>query len=1176
MAGQNLLQFIGGQPQKQTRYVSLFTSRFLIGLYTNKSPLRGPLGSLYSDFYHMGATDALIDGLNSELSVRSTLIRRPGNPKYSTAVTTGAIDSFYSFHESDGDISVIADSATDFAVMTPSSNTSLFTKSAGAGQGYFQGVDISLYFGDGVDLIKYIPDGPNVNPLTGKSIWNLGGAAPTAAPTLTVVETGATAVSWAATTWFSTMGIVVDTNGQAQQLISVNADGTNPGSQIGLSGNGGPSFNQTPGGTTSDNTVTWTNLGPIGVWKPLTGFNGIGGSGGTLLSPAMIYDAASGGFYANSRTGTGISTGATKPAFNGVVGLNYFDGSCNWVCYANAFNPSALADLRYGSPNFQWVKNHVYGGGSGGLGTPNSALIEPNAPPPLGTSYPATPIIYYQYSSGGTSQVAAYAPWGGTAKPAGVSSLDGQLSWMSLGSATWGAGVLYSAWTQPNSANFSCVKDTAGCLQVCITGGLSGGSAPWHIWVAGATHSVTGTTSIITDTNGNLQVVSAITTGISAGSPPTWGTTLGSTVVDGGVTWKNNGSAYGSTTADGAAVWVNVGLYAGAVWAAGQNFYLPKSGFYAPRASIPYGGADVVDTNSNIEFVINTGLSGGSTPSWGAIGARTTDNTVTWFNNGARLANSFSWTSGYGYCFAFKARRNTDAFVLNTPPMWTAPLGPPTGCGDGTVTTASPVVQVIGGNAGGVVQLTGLGSIDPQFDTIEVYRSTDGFGPGGPYLFLTDIPMPSPISTTQPGMWNLTDFMPDLATNTLPGLSPLTLAPIAFVNDPPPGQFGSTQFISSGPNTPTVAAAGTALQGIVYHEARNWGFIGNLVFASGGPATNPGNGFTSWPPTYVFPFASDVVRLLPTVAGLIVFTTTDIGIIRNNGTTAAITNYEALILVPGIGVLSWNAVTTIAGVPYIFSSDRQLLGIDPNGGITRVGHNIGDKLALFDPTLAYLTYHSFGDRDNALFIGDGVGQWYRCDINMAPDGKETGPVWSPRATIAGGFKALQSIETSAGVRQLLIGPTSSNYVLARDSTFANFLDNGSAYGSNFVIGCVVLAHPGQLAEIDFIENDFTKVGTLPTVSIMFDEISATGGAAFEIISNQFVSDPPKMYGPNGTPNTLWMNRYYIGQTTSANPGTVPLPAWCKFMQLKVDFGNTDTVENELLAFTIFGALWADK
>src|SRR5579863_1089855 len=138
MPGQNLIQSVGGGAQKQTHYVPVYTSRFINGLYTNRNILRGPLDSLYTDFYHMGTTDVLCDGLNSEISTRSTMIRRPGNPAFSSGTTAGAIDSFFSFELSTGAIQVIADSATDVEYVQTGSITSIFTKSAGAGEAYFE------------------------------------------------------------------------------------------------------------------------------------------------------------------------------------------------------------------------------------------------------------------------------------------------------------------------------------------------------------------------------------------------------------------------------------------------------------------------------------------------------------------------------------------------------------------------------------------------------------------------------------------------------------------------------------------------------------------------------------------------------------------------------------------------------------------------------------------------------------------------------------------------------------------------------------------------------------------------------------------------------------------------------------------------------------------------------
>jgi hypothetical protein len=120
----------------------------------------------------------------------------------------------------------------------------------------------------------------------------------------------------------------------------------------------------------------------------------------------------------------------------------------------------------------------------------------------------------------------------------------------------------------------------------------------------------------------------------------------------------------------------------------------------------------------------------------------------------------------------------------------------------------------------------------------------------------------------------------------------------------------------------------------------------------------------------VFPFQSNVTALLSTTSGLLVWTTTGLYIIAGG---PAITSYYSQLLVDGLGLLTANYLTLMAGIPYVFSADRQLIGIEPGTGIVRAGHPIGDKLALFNPATGYLTYHSYGDLDHALFIADGVG-----------------------------------------------------------------------------------------------------------------------------------------------------------------------------------------------------------
>jgi hypothetical protein len=99
-------------------------------------------------------------------------------------------------------------------------------------------------------------------------------------------------------------------------------------------------------------------------------------------------------------------------------------------------------------------------------------------------------------------------------------------------------------------------------------------------------------------------------------------------------------------------------------------------------------------------------------------------------------------------------------------------------------------------------------------------------------------------------------------------------------------------------------------------------------------------------------------------------------------------------------------------------------------------------------------------------------------------------VWSPKAAIVGGTKAISSLEVAPGQHALLLGATTSNQpVLVRDSTYTTFSDNGTAYPANFTFGSMVLANPGQLAEIGFITCEFYKVGTSPKLAVLLDEVA---------------------------------------------------------------------------------------
>lgn len=297
MSGPTILQEAGSRPAKQLRYAPIFTNRFFTGLWTQRNPLRDP-SDRYSERYFGGRPEALLDGANIELTNRLTLARRPGVSKFSTATLAEPPDYFYSFNQflPDGSTNILlmADTASHVYNFSTSAATSIFSKSANAGQTSFQEVGSFLYFGDGVETKKW----------DNTTIWNWGIAAPTTQPSVTITESGSAGVSWVANTVFSTMGLMVDSNGNLWQLTSVNASGSNS-TQLGKTGDGQPAWNQTLGGTTVDNTVTWTNQGTVGLWKANT----------TYTAGNCIYVPGVGGTPVPSISGTGA--GVTFPGTTG-------------------------------------------------------------------------------------------------------------------------------------------------------------------------------------------------------------------------------------------------------------------------------------------------------------------------------------------------------------------------------------------------------------------------------------------------------------------------------------------------------------------------------------------------------------------------------------------------------------------------------------------------------------------------------------------------------------------------------------------------------------------------------------------------------------------------------------------------------------------------------------------
>jgi hypothetical protein len=119
--------------------------------------------------------------------------------------------------------------------------------------------------------------------------------------------------------------------------------------------------------------------------------------------------------------------------------------------------------------------------------------------------------------------------------------------------------------------------------------------------------------------SGTLHTEVVIIAGMSSTSPPaTWTNSFGATVVDGGVTWFDQG------------VLTTVPL---PTWVA-TNIYTPPS--------------RIVDSNGSIEFETSlAGTSGGAEPTWATtVGATTIDGGVTWQNAGALPVAALPATGG--------------------------------------------------------------------------------------------------------------------------------------------------------------------------------------------------------------------------------------------------------------------------------------------------------------------------------------------------------------------------------------------------------------------------------------------------------------------------------------------------------------------------------------------------
>jgi hypothetical protein len=638
-----------------------------------------------------------------------------------------------------------------------------------------------------------------------------------------------------------------------------------------------------------------------------------------------------------------------------------------------------------------------------------------------------------------------------------------------------------------------------------------------HSWTTTANVFAVG--AITTASGGNVQYASG--SGTTGATEPTWNQVQGGTTPDNTITWTNLGPA---------------------AWQAGHTYNL---------GDVCMGVVINPPSTPNQLYVASTpGISGFNEPRWQAgTGLQQSDNSVVWTCLGRALVwsdlgpntpitavSSIVDTKGYLQTIS------SPGVSGPTEPTFATELGALTQ--DGTavwqnmgafsiaqtapvqygyefmnsavddlsgMSPASALITVMQGNHA-IIQ--GQGSADPQADTVVIFRTAQG---GSTFFQIATVPNPGAGQ-----IWTWTDDTTDDDLNT------------------------EWQAQVSGEGTPLPAGA-TCLG---YHLDRIFAAVGNVVWISSGPDAVAGGSSGNAGFDTFFTAQSKITHFWTCPLGMIVFTVRDAYIILGSATPSD--PLYMVVFIEDIPLRSYDCFTVNKTTPYLLIGNQTLLALDPSAGITEVGFPIADRLIEeFDAAASYVTFHARNSMDTALYVANGVDHWYRMAAINAPD---TGSAWSPRANFDS-LGCVQSVEVAPGEYRLLMSPTSPGPILQRDLT--KNTDNGIPYAATTEFGSIVLAEPGQLAELSFITLESVRAGTRPALSLLLGEVSGE----FETLKRTR-QDPPNL-PPS---NSLFSDRYHFEQSQKT--------AWCRHFQMQISWAEEDA-QNELLTFTIFGQTWQE-
>jgi hypothetical protein len=1022
----SLLELAGNQPDHNPKFTPIFLERFFTGLWLQRAPIRDPSGVVYAKYYG-GRPDALIGGINVELTNNLTLARRCGTTLFSSAQIPEAVNSFYAFKQFNAaseSITVLADSPTNFYSVTSPAITPVFHKAAAASFGYFLGIGNTLYYGDGAEDLAW--QGPGVT--LSASISNTA-----------LTNNVATYTTSAVHNFFpgNVVTVTGTTNGAGVYNIT---------NKI---------IASTPSTTTFTVAITHANVGSAGDTGTAVAGSvrnwGIGTTGGSTFSAYAGTGASGSGATQNysgpNSAGTAVQVAFSGSAaawnnpgnlaFGGSTGSNLTVGGSANSAYLNCanfgFNIPAGATVTGIQANIVWTDNNEFDVADNNIFA-LQAGVTVGSNQSLGTLIQNLPSTATYGSSSNL--------WGATWTPTDINN--------------GGFGISLQLFNQNNTGDafatafvnsvalvvyFTVTTGSAWASPSNITGVASGGpyttNTPINnvpttqLYATNYSLSVSGTISgVVVNINGhtssgggNLTVQLQDNNGNAIGNPRTvnFNYPSDSTVMFGGTTDLWGLPSLSTTTTNATKFGVQ----------------------------ITANGDEQTFSLDFAQIIIYVSAAPTATPSG---------------------TGSFSGTYLYAYAYA-----NNYGVVSNI-------IG-------GTV-SASPssnnkvTVAVVASTDPQVTQIilfrsAAGGSVLKRVPTVTDQNSnTNTVGLNITGNIIDNGVADSALISTQLAALALENTPPPV------GL----IGPVYYLSRPW-GFIGNAVYYATGPDLGNIMGNGNeswnpenvfvfpskvtklvpvSVGLLVFTVSDIYIIYGNASATAVAAALSiNASGLTLF---YSAPFLADIGLLSPFALDV-------------NGTTVYMftADGQCLSMEPSAGISEIGFPIAVPNIAYPNDPNLSANSITVNG-VTKPSYGTNNSSGQ-----VYLTWHVSGSIDKAVYLSDGTNGWFRCNTSQAPDG---GFVWSPMAQITGGCQAVQSIETFPGKHQLLIGPGSGGgKILVRNTN--SFSDNGTAYPANFKMGSITLAQPGQLAEVGFITCDFNLTGTSPLLGVIFNEINGT-------------------------------------------------------------------------------------